>query len=108
MTGPDFGALDGLRVKHSALDAAAANMYETARRMNDILDRLESDARPYVQTWSETSAQRQSWDQSKAAWDWAMKELLDLLDGVSTTTYDSNANFMAADKRGADRISRGG
>jgi len=104
MTGPDFGALDGLRVKHASLEAAAHNMYETAKAMNARLDQLETDVRPYVNTWAADSEQRLSYDQAKSAWDWAMKELLDLLDGVSTTTYQSNAEYIQADKRGAGRF----
>lgn len=104
MTGPDFGALDGLRVHHGKLDEAAAAMYQTAVDMNARLDQLEHDARKYILTWAETSSQRQSWDQAKQAWDWAMKELLDLLDGVSKTTYQSNADYIQADKRGAGRF----
>ncbi|TQK73248.1 MULTISPECIES: WXG100 family type VII secretion target [unclassified Nocardioides] len=104
MTDPNFGGLDGLRVNHPELEAAAQAMYQTAKDMNARLDQLESDARQYVLTWAETSAQRQSWDQAKLAWDWAMKELLDLLDGVSQTTYQSNADYIQADKRGAGRF----
>jgi WXG100 family type VII secretion target len=104
MTGTNFGGLDGLRVKHGELDAAAQQMYEVAKAMNARLDQLESDASQYVQTWAPDSAQRQSYDQAKLAWDWAMKELLDLLDGVSKTTYQSNADYMQADKRGANRF----
>ena len=104
MTGPDYGSLDGLRVRHGSLDAAAANMYETAKRMNATLDKLEADARKYVQTWADDSEQRLSDDRAKAAWDFAMKELLDLLDGVSKSTYQSNAEYMQADKRGAARF----
>lgn len=104
MTGPDFGALDGLRVHHAGLDAAAASMYETAKAMSARLDQLEADARPAVSSWAPDSEQRLSYDRAKAAWDWAMKELLDLLDGVSRTTYQSNADYIRADHRGADRF----
>lgn len=104
MTGPDYGALDGLRVNHAGLEAAAANMYETAKAMNARLDQLESDASQYIQTWAPDSEQRVSYNQAKTAWDWAMKELLDLLDGVSKTTYQSNADYINADKRGAGRF----
>lgn len=104
MTGPDFGGLDGLRVNHAGLDAAAAKMYQTAKDMNARLDRLETDAAQYIATWAPDSDQRLSYDQAKTAWDWAMKELLDLLDGVSKTTYQSNADYIAADKRGAGRF----
>ena len=104
MTGPDFGGLDGLRVNHPKLEAAAAEMYQRAKDMNARLDQLESDAQQYIQTWAPDSAQRLSSDQAKLAWDWAMKELLDLLDGVSKTTYQSNADYIQADKRGAGRF----
>ncbi|GAA4814926.1 WXG100 family type VII secretion target [Nocardioides caeni] len=102
MTGPDYGALDGLRVNHTALDAAAANMYETVKKMDGSLNALEQDIAPKVATWS--GDQRDAYTESKAAWDWAMQELRDLLDRTHSTVYESNADYMAADRRGAARF----
>ncbi len=62
MTGPDFGSLDGLRVRHSALDEAAANMYETVKKMDASLDALENDIKNDVASWS--GDQRLAYDQA--------------------------------------------
>ncbi|GAA1511449.1 WXG100 family type VII secretion target [Nocardioides humi] len=102
MTGPDYGSLDGLRVKHASLEEAASNMYETVKKMDASLNALESDIKNDVATWS--GEQRQAYDSAKAAWDWAMQELRDLLDNTHSTVYQSNADYMQADKRGAGRF----
>ena len=71
----DFGALDGLRVRHGELDAAAEAMYNTVKKMDDSLNSLESDVAPKVATWS--GDQQEAYKSAKAAWDWAMQELKD-------------------------------
>ena len=57
-------------------------------------------------TWaplrSDWSGQAQeAYKQAKAKWDWALKEMRDLLDQTSKTVYQSNAEYRAADLRGA-------
>lgn len=95
-------SLDGLRVNHGELEAAAQNMETTVRRMNASLDDLEADIAKDVATWS--GDQQQAYYSSKAAWDWAMKEMLDLLDKSKQTVYTSNAEYIGADRRGAGRF----
>lgn len=95
-------SLDGLRVNHSELDSAAQHMYDTVKRMEDTLTNLENDISPKVATWS--GAQQDAYRVSKQAWDFAINELKDLLDQSHQTVYQSNAEYMAADKRGAGRF----
>ncbi len=95
-------SLDGLRVNHGELDAAAQNMYDTVKRMEDTLTNLENDISPKVATWS--GGQQEAYRVSKQAWDFAINELKDLLDQSHQTVYQSNAEYMAADKRGAGRF----
>jgi len=95
-------SLDGLRVNHGELDAAAGQMYDTVKKMDQSLNDLENDIAPKVATWS--GAQQEAYRTSKAAWDWAMQEMRDLLDESHKTVYQSNADYMHADKRGADRF----
>ena len=95
-------SLDGLRVNHAALDTAAQNMHATVQKMDQTLNDLESDLQPLVSTWS--GDQQEAYRVSKAAWDWAMQEMKDLLDESHRTVYTSNADYMAADKRGAARF----
>lgn len=94
--------LDGLRVNHTALDAAADNMYRTVKRIDDSLDSLEADIASKVATWS--GDQQEAYRVSKAAWDWAMKEMRDLLDDSRRTVFTSNQDYISADKRGAGRF----
>ena len=98
----DFGALDGLRVRHGELDAAAEAMYNPVQKMDDSLNSLASDVAPKVATWS--GGQQEAYRVSKQAWDFAINELKDLLDQSHQTVYQSNAEYMAADKRGAGRF----
>ena len=95
-------SLDGLRVNHGELDAAAQNMYNTVKRMDDTLNDLETDIGPKVNDWH--GNQKDAYREAKAAWDWAMQEMRDLLDESHRTVYQSNADYMNADKRGAARF----
>lgn len=95
-------SLDGLRVNHSELEAAAQNMYSTVQKMEETLNNLENDIAPKVATWS--GDQQDAYRTSKAAWDYAINELKDLLDQSHQTVYQSNDEYRAADKRGAGRF----
>lgn len=91
--------LDGLRVNHAGLDTAAEDMYRTVKDIDDRLNRLEQELAPLRSDWA-GSAQT-AYTQAKAKWDWAIKEMRDLLDETSKTVYQSNAEYKAADQRGA-------
>lgn len=95
-------SLDGLRVNHGELNAAAENMYRTVQKLDESLNSLEQDIADKVATWS--GDQQEAYRNSKAAWDWAMKEMRDLLDKSSQTVYQSNDEYLSADKRGAARF----
>ncbi|WP_370288589.1 WXG100 family type VII secretion target [Nocardioides sp.] len=96
-------SFDGLRVNHAELDAAAQNMYATVQKLDETLNNLESDIAPKVATWS--GSQQESYRSAKAAWDRAMQEMRDLLAQSKQSVDDSNADYAAADRRGADRFS---
>ena len=91
--------LDGIRVRHSALDQAAADMYNTVKAIDDRMNRLESELEPLRSDWHGQA--QEAYRISKAKWDWAIQEMRDLLDESHQTVYQSNAHYMAADKRGA-------
>lgn len=95
-------SLDGLRVNHGELEAAAQNMYATVQKLDESLNNLEKDIANDVAAWS--GQQQEAYRVSKASWDWAMQEMKDLLDESHKTVYSSNAEYMAADKRGAGRF----
>ncbi len=91
--------LDGIRVRHSALDQAAADMYSTVKAIDDRMNRLESELEPLRSDWHGQA--QEAYRIAKAKWDWAIQEMRDLLDESHQTVYQSNAEYMAADNRGA-------
>lgn len=91
--------LDGIRVRHSALDQAAADMYSTVKAIDDRMNRLESELEPLRSDWHGQA--QEAYRIAKAKWDWAIQEMRDLLDESHQSVYQSNAEYMAADNRGA-------
>jgi early secretory antigenic target protein ESAT-6 len=91
--------LDGLRVNHSGLDKAAEDLYGAVKKIDDRMDRLENELAPLRSDWSGQA--QEAYKQAKAKWDWALKEMRDLLDQTSRTVYQSNDEYRAADLRGA-------
>jgi WXG100 family type VII secretion target len=91
--------LDGIRVQHGALDQAAADMYDTVKKIDERMNRLEGELAPLKSDWH--GGAQEAYTRAKAKWDWAIQEMRDLLDESHKTVYQSNAEYMAADKRGA-------
>ena len=91
--------LDGLRVNHAGLDTAAEDMYRTVKDIDDRLNRLEQELAPLRSDW--TGNAQQAYTTAKAKWDGAIQEMRNLLDETSKTVYQSNADYKAADARGA-------
>ena len=92
-------SLDGLRVNHAGLDNAAEDLYRRVKEIDDRLNRVEQELGPLRSDW--TGNAQQAYTTAKAKWDWAIKEMRDLLDETSRTVYQSNAEYKAADQRGA-------
>jgi len=92
-------SLDGLRVNHAGLDQAATDLGTTVKNIDDRLNRLESELAPLRSDW--TGNAQQSYQVAKTKWDRAMQEMRDLLQETSTTVHQSNADYRAADQRGA-------
>ena len=90
---------DGIRVRHSALDQAAADMSNTVKAIDDRMNRLESELEPLRSDWHGQA--QTAYTVAKARWDAAIAEMRDLLDQSHRTVSDSNAEYMAADRRGA-------
>jgi early secretory antigenic target protein ESAT-6 len=91
--------LDGIRVDHGAVDQAAADMHQKVKDIDDRMNRLESELEPLRSQW--VGQAQSQYAASKAKWDWAIQEMRDLLDKSSQTVSQSNAEYQAADKRGA-------
>lgn len=92
-------SMDGLRVDHAGLDQAAADLYTTVKNIDDRLHRLESELAPLRSDWSGQA--QHAYVAAKAKWDAAMQEMRNLLDETSRMVSQSNAEYRAADQRGA-------
>ena len=92
-------SLDGLRVNHAGLDTAAQDLYTAVKEIDDRMNRLENELAPLKSDW--TGNAQASYHSAKAKWDGAIQEMRDLLDQTSTAVNQSNAEYKAADQRGA-------
>lgn len=91
--------LDGIRVNHGELTNAALNMKATVDEIDGRLDRLEAELQPLRNDWAGNA--QQAYTQAKAKWDAAIQEMKDLLNETHRSVDNSNAEYMAADQRGA-------
>lgn len=91
--------LDGLRVNHAGLDTAADDLRRTVDDIDGRLNRLEQDLAPLRSDWAGNA--QQAYTAAKARWDGAIAEMRDLLDETSRSVRQSNAEYQAADQRGA-------
>lgn len=92
--------LDGIRVNHAGLDQAAQDLRTKVMDIDHRLDRLESELGPLRHEWAGHA--RTAYDTAKARWDGAIQELKDRLDETGRTVAQSNADYAAADRRGAE------
>lgn len=92
--------LDGIRVNHAGLDQAAQDMYKKVKDIDNRMNQLESELSDLRNQWAGNA--RASYDQAKAKWDMAIEEMKGLLDETSRTVTQSNADYAAADQRGAE------
>jgi early secretory antigenic target protein ESAT-6 len=91
--------LDGLRVNHAGLDTAAEDLGRAVKQIDDRLNRLESELAPLRSDW--TGSAQQAYQVAKTKWDTAMQEMRNLLQDTGNTVHQSNADYRAADQRGA-------
>jgi WXG100 family type VII secretion target len=92
-------SLDGLRVNHAGLDTAAEDLGQAVKSIDDRLNRLEGELAPLRSDW--TGNAQQAYEVAKAKWDGAMQDMKSLLADTSNTVSQSNAEYKAADQRGA-------
>jgi len=90
---------DGLRVNHAGLDTAAADLFATVQEIDHRLNRLESELSPLRSDWVGNA--QAAYVTAKARWDAAMAEMRELLGQTSRAVHQSNAEYAAADHRGA-------
>ena len=93
---------DGIQVQHGKLEQGAADVMTAARDIETRLDQLEGDLNPLRGDWNGNA--KLAYDSAKAKWDQAMNEMIALLQQASHGVDSSNAEYRAADQRGAGRF----
>jgi 6 kDa early secretory antigenic target len=92
--------LDGIRVNHAGLDQAAQDLQQKVKDIDSRMAQLERELAPLRGGWAGQA--RSSYDAAKATWDRAIHEMAALLDETGRTVQQSNADYAAADRRGAE------
>jgi 6 kDa early secretory antigenic target len=91
--------LDGLKVNHAGLDQAADDLMSIVNRIDARMNHLEQELNPLRSNWIGDA--QQAYTVAKARWDGAINEMKDLLHSTSQQVTQSNAEYRAADARGA-------
>lgn len=91
--------LDGLKVNHAGLDQAADDLMGIVNKIDARMQHLERELNPLRANWAGDA--QQSYTVAKARWDAAIHEMKDLLHSTSQQVTQSNAEYRAADARGA-------
>lgn len=95
-------SFDGIKVQHGRLEAGAADVMSAAKDIQNRLDALESDLNPLRNDWDGNA--KLAYAQAKEQWDRAMADMILLLEQASRGVDSSNAEYRAADQRGAGRF----
>jgi early secretory antigenic target protein ESAT-6 len=91
--------LDGLKVNHAGLDQAADDLMSIVNKIDARMNHLEQELNPLRSNWIGDA--QQAYTVAKARWDGAIHEMKDLLHNTSQQVTLSNADYRAADARGA-------
>lgn len=93
---------DGILINHAALSSASQQLLTSATQIDERLNVLESDLGGLRGSWSGSA--QESYLRAKATWDTAIAEVLSLLRETGAMVEASNADYRAADLRGAARF----
>jgi len=91
--------LDGLKVNHAGLDQAADDLMSIVNKIDARMNHLEQELAPLRSSWIGDA--QQAYTMAKQRWDGAIHEMKDLLHSTSQQVTLSNAEYRAADARGA-------
>ena len=91
--------LDALKVNHAGLDRAADDLMGIVTEIGARMSRLEHELAPLRSSW--VGEAQQSYTVAKRRWDGAITEMRELLRSTSRQVTVSNADYRAADARGA-------
>ena len=93
---------DGLLVNHAGLDQAAQDLANGVQAIDNRMNQLEQDLAPLQSQWAGNA--QQSYNVAKTRWNTAIDEMKLLLADTSRTVSQSNAEYGAADNRGAQNF----
>lgn len=91
--------LDGLRVDHTGLDRTAEDLRAIVARIDARMHVLADELEPLRSQW--VGDAQQAYTVAKTRWDGAIHEMQDLLRLTAEQVAHSNAEYRAADVRGA-------
>jgi early secretory antigenic target protein ESAT-6 len=91
--------LDALKVNHAGLDQTADDLMGIVTKIDARMSRLEQELAPLRSSW--IGEAQQAYTVAKRRWDGAIDEMRDLLRSTSQQVTLSNADYRAADARGA-------
>ncbi|MGK2874698.1 MAG: WXG100 family type VII secretion target [Nocardioides sp.] len=86
-------------VHHASLEAAAADLRRAVAAIAGRMDHLEAELMPLRSDWS--GAAQAAYLMAKSQWDAAIAEMASVLDQTQAAVVASNAEYAAADQRGA-------
>ena len=90
---------DGLKVDHTGLDQAADDLMGVVNKIDARMSHLERELDPLRSDWIGDA--QQAYTVAKQRWDGAIHEMKALLHSTSQQVTLSNAEYRAADARGA-------
>lgn len=91
--------LDALKVNHAGLDQAADDLLGIVNRIDARMSRLAQELAPLRSSW--VGEAQEAYAAAQRRWDGAIGEMRDLLRSTSRQVAVSNADYRAADARGA-------
>jgi 6 kDa early secretory antigenic target len=91
--------LDGLKVNHGGLDQAADDLVGIVNKIDSRMQNLERELNPLRANWIGDA--QQAYTVAKQRWDGAIHDMRQLLQSTSQQVTQSNADYRAADVRGA-------
>jgi early secretory antigenic target protein ESAT-6 len=91
--------LDALKVNHDGLDQTADDLMGIVTRIDVRMQLLDRELAPLRADWIGDA--QEAYARAKQRWDGAIDEMRDLLHATSRQVSSSNADYRAADARGA-------
>lgn len=91
--------LDGFKVNHAGLAGTADDLMGIVNRIDARMNDLEQELAPLRSSW--VGEAQEAYRMAKSRWDGAVTDMRDLLLHTSQQVTRSNAEYRAADARGA-------